>query len=691
MSLAVAALCFAGATRTWLQGEYSDFEKGQLHGLSMRSDGRLLLAPKSTELFDASSAYLWALARDSKGNLYVGGGPGAKLYMVAPDGSHKKLAEFDALEIHAIAVDPKDRIYIATSPDGKIYRVDSTGKSEEFYNPKQKYIWGMVFGPQGDLFVATGDAGEVHRVDSNGKGTVFFKTEETHARSIAVDKSGNLIIGTDPGGLVIRVSPTGNGFVLYQMSKHEVTAVALAPDGAVYAAGVAGSSLPATPLPAASALLGAVSTPLSLAPRPMVSGGVDLYRIDAGGAPEKVWTNAQATVYGIAFDKQGRAVLATGNKGVLYRVETPTLWTNLLTVNSTQITALIANPDGGFSAIASNVGKVFRFGPELETQGSVESEVFDAGGFSQWGRLKEEGTGKISLLSRSGNLDRPQTNWSPWATVTNDRTASPPARFIQWKAILSDAAELDSVETAYLPKNVAPTVNQIESTPPNYKFPPPATGLPSVAPAASITLGAMGKNPAITGASTDLGTSSMTLAKGWIGARWNASDENNDALMYAVEIRGTQEKQWKPLVDKIRERHYSFDSTALPDGEYRLRVTASDGLSNVKAEALTGQDVSAPFYIDNTPPEISGLTAARDTAGLQAKWKAADALNVIKRAEYSVDGGDWTIVEPLGKLSDSLTLDYDLVVPGTWTGEHTIAVRVTDDYDNTSVAKSILH
>src|SRR5437773_4161953 len=139
--LAVAGVLAAGQTHTWTQGDYSDYEKAILKNLSLRSDGRLSLAPKSRELFDTGSPYLWALAQDSKGNLYAGGGTNAKLYRIAPDGKGKLLAELDALEIHAIAVDAKDRVYAATSPDGKIYRITGSAKPEVFYDPKQKYIW----------------------------------------------------------------------------------------------------------------------------------------------------------------------------------------------------------------------------------------------------------------------------------------------------------------------------------------------------------------------------------------------------------------------------------------------------------------------------------------------------------------------------------------------------------------------
>ena len=76
--LVASSALFGGQTHTWTQGEAADFEKGILKNLSLRSDGRLTLAPATRELFDTSSSYLWALAQDSKGNLYAGGGTSAK-------------------------------------------------------------------------------------------------------------------------------------------------------------------------------------------------------------------------------------------------------------------------------------------------------------------------------------------------------------------------------------------------------------------------------------------------------------------------------------------------------------------------------------------------------------------------------------------------------------------------------------
>ena len=726
IALACAA-AFAGQTQIWTQGEYADFEKGVIKNLSLRSDGLLALAPHSRELFDTSAAYLWSLARDSKGDLYTAGGPGAKLYRIPPGGAGKMVAEVDALEIHAVAVDSKDRVYFGTAPDGKVYRVTGSSKPEVFYDPKAKYIWALAFDSQGNLLVATGGgSGEIHKVTPDGKGAVFFKSDETHVRSMALDANGNVIAGTEPGGLVMRISPAGEGFVLYQMAKKEVTAVAVAGDGSIYAAavgakqaGAGNAPLPSAPLPTSSNVTVTVSAPGTAAPAPRpaapppasigaggVSGGSEVYRIEPNGNPRRVWTNSQDVVYALAFDAQGRVLLGAGNHGNVYRIESPTQYTALLNLPVTQITAFQAGPGGHLYAAAGNTGKVYEIGPEVEHEGSIESDVFDSAMYTLWGRLSFEAHlngGQVALVTRSGNLDQPQKNWSAWSAAIispkGGRVTSPAARFVQWKATLTaDAAghspELESVDVAYLPKNVEPRLDQIEITPANYRFPapllslPPSSGLPQ-----SLSLPPLGRrsSPSFSSASSENTTSTpaMQFAKGNMGARWLASDPNGDPMVYTVEIRGVNETEWKPLKEKLTEKYFSWDATAFPDGDYRLRVTASDAPDNPPSEALTARMESAPFTIDNTPPKITGLAATRIGVKLQVRWHAADALNNLDKAEYSLDGGEWTVAAPVSKLSDSPELDYELNldVPA---GEHTIAVRVTDDNDNQAVDKLVV-
>jgi hypothetical protein len=430
-------------------------------------------------------------------------------------------------------------------------------------------------------------------------------------------------------------------------------------------------------------------------------------RIEPNGYSRRIWNHAQDVVYAIAFDSSGRVLLGTGNKGSVYRVESPALSTALLTLPVTQVTAFQTSPDGHLYAASGNTGKVYEIGPDLEHEGSIESDVFDAGMYTLWGRLTFEARlrgGQVAVVTRSGNLDQPQKNWSPWSdaitATTGARIGSPAARFVQWRATITAAGsgpspELESVDVAYLPKNVEPRVDQIEITPANYRFPAASSSplLAIVAPSQTLNLPPLGRRSTITVPpppfENTTTTPAMQLAKGYLAARWLAFDPNGDNMVYRVEIRGAAETEWKLFRDKVAEKYISWDSTAFPDGEYRLRVTASDAPSNPPAEALTGQMESDPFWIDNTPPKITALVAVRASGKLEVRWHAADALNNVAKAEYSLDGGEWTVAAPESKLSDSLELDYVLSLEAG-TGEHTIAVRVSDANDNQAVEKVVV-
>jgi hypothetical protein len=183
----------------------------------------------------------------------------------------------------------------------------------------------------------------------------------------------------------------------------------------------------------------------------------------------------------------------------------------------------------------------------------------------------------------------------------------------------------------------------------------------------------------------------MSYAKGYEGVRWLASDENNDTLIYRVEIRGVKESGWKLLKDNVKEKYLSWDTGAFPDGEYVLRVTASDSPSNPPQQALAASLESDPFLVDNTPPQISNLAGSGAPGNkLDVRWTARDSRSTIDHAEYSVNGGDWILINPVNRLSDSSQEDYHLVIDRPSPDEQVIAVRVSDEFDNQAVDKIVI-
>src|ERR1700756_228846 len=81
-----AGMAAAEHTRRWRQSSYEDFLKGTTHGIAVRSDGRLELAPKFTQLADADASYLWAVKLDAKGTPYATGGSPAKVFKLDTNG-----------------------------------------------------------------------------------------------------------------------------------------------------------------------------------------------------------------------------------------------------------------------------------------------------------------------------------------------------------------------------------------------------------------------------------------------------------------------------------------------------------------------------------------------------------------------------------------------------------------------------
>src|SRR6266436_5089818 len=333
---------FAEHTRRWRQSAYDEFLKGTAHGVAVRSDGRLELAPKFTLLADADASYLWSVRLDAKGALYAAGGSPAKVFRFDANGRPSVIFDSTDLSAQAIAFDAKGALYIGTSPDGKVYRVSASGDKSVFFDPKTKYIWDLAFSSDGTLFVATGDKGQVFAVSPDGKGELFYSSDEAHIRVLAFDSDGNLIAGTEPSGRILRISHSAStksaksskdsaaakaeGFVLYETSKREVTSLAVSTDGAIYAsaigekqrAGQAPGAIITTPQGTTNIITGGVINPGQGQPQqtfvpfpPLLSSSI--YRISSDGAPEELWSSREDVVYALGLASDGRLLAGTGN------------------------------------------------------------------------------------------------------------------------------------------------------------------------------------------------------------------------------------------------------------------------------------------------------------------------------------------------------------------------------------------
>ncbi|MGH9713020.1 MAG: hypothetical protein ACRD5M_06950 [Candidatus Acidiferrales bacterium] len=733
-------------TRYWRQTDSAEFDKGAAKGVAIRSDGRLVPAPRFTSFADPNLAYLWQLRMDSRGRLYAAGGSDAKVLRFDDSGKPTMVFESSELAAQAIALDAGDNLYVGTSPDGKVYKVTPDGQKSIFFEPKTKYIWALAVDAHGAVFVATGDKGEVFVVNPDGKGRLFYQSDERHARSLAFDAKGNLLIGTDPNGLILRIEiarknpqaipEAGASFVIYETNKKEVTSLLTDSNGNLYAASVgekpraagAPPQLPGVlPAPIAPMLsLPGVApiqtlTPPSVAPFsffPSTTGGSEVVRISPDGSPEQLWISREELVFTMGLSSAGKILLGTGNKGAIVELEGQNVHSNIARTASAQVTSLVAGTDGKIYVATANPGKIFSLGPGFDPGGSFESDTFDAKIFSHWGRLRwwgENGAteGKVAFYVRSGNTSSPEKNWSPWTgpykTAAGETVSCPPARFAQWKAVFLDtdhsgAPSVSWVSLAYQPKNVAPSIDDIAVQEPGIRvqgFAQPTGGqgvpspvqlrMPQRAGGNFPSLASMMTNPegATRPARIDVPPQGIE-DRGFQSVLWSAHDDNEDDLVFSVYYRGEGEQNWRLLKDKIAQHFYSWDTDTMPDGAYYLKITASDSPSNPAGEALSVERETDRVVIANTPPRIEALRAnmnSSDGPAVTVSFEAVSASAAVARAQYSLDAGEWQIVFPAGLLSDAPKESYQFQVSGLSAGEHTIAVQIFDRFENTSAAK----
>jgi hypothetical protein len=151
-------------------------------------------------------------------------------------------------------------------------------------------------------------------------------------------------------------------------------------------------------------------------------------------------------------------------------------------------------------------------------------------------------------------------------------------------------------------------------------------------------------------------------------------------------VTSTPEKEVKPdpapagaAPEKpLTETSYSWDTSDLPDGEYFLKIVASDKRSN-PASPLADEQVIGPITVVNSKPKITlddKMAAVKDRI-VTVTGQADAGKTPISTVSYRVDKGDWAAAEAADGLFDSPVESYQVVTDALTPGEHTIEVRVT--------------
>lgn len=691
---------FASEPLIWSVNSRADVLKGDARGVSIDQNGTISLSPKLTEVFKTEQPYIWSSVVDAAGNVYLGTGGDGKVFKVDAAGKGTLFADLAEMNVSAMAIGKGGDIFAATSPDGKVYKLDASGKADVYFSPKDKYIWSLAVLADGSLAVGTGDAGKIYKVKAANaapESSLLFDTSETHIISLAADKQGNLYAGTDSSGIVMKFGPDGKPFGLLDSSLREIHELAIGPDGSVYVLALGESaSAPktdaaATPAATPENKTVSVEKPNPATPETPAKSRYDLsaaksavYRILPDGSIDLIWASPTATGFSLYAHSNGSGVLVgTSDKGRIYSVSNSGSETLALQTDANQLSTIRTDGKSLF-ATSSNQGSLFKFGPETVSEGIYDSSVLDAKGTATWGRIWWRSNGSVTIQTRSGNTDKPDETWSGWSLAMSDQRgaqiASPKARFIQWRVVLKgNAAAVSEVNLAFIARNIAPEVLSVQALPTNVGL----AANPAVQIDPNIELNGM--EPATFGIPVVAVPPRKLYQRGATSLQWTAEDRNGDKLTYDVFYKEVGDADFKLLRGELTDNFLAIDGQSLADGRYVFKVVARDISSNPASMALSGEKLTEPIDIDNTPPVV---TAGAVTGG-KVVFSAMDKASYLIRAEYSVNGGDWKPVYADDGISDSPSETYTVEVPAV-AGEFVVTLRVFDVNRNSGNARQVI-
>jgi hypothetical protein len=683
---AATAVATAGPTSTWSIETYGQFDAGDATDAYLTSLGEVRPGWQTTRVALEGDG-VWAALRTGPGVFVLGTDAEGAVVKVEGGKATKLTAIPGAIATIALA-QAGGALYAGGLPSDTIWKLDG-GKAVAFAKlPEVETVWALAAGADGTLYAGTGPAGKVFAIDRAGKARLLFDTEDKRVTAVTVTSDGAVWFGTSERALVFRYDPkTKTTRAMADFAGNEIAAIAEAGGAVVVAANdlaeppvgptksatvVAAAEKPGSPKGQAAKLPEVGSKPGADKDTP---GNADtqrkgarkgkgaLFRVGADGQLEQLHALTQTYFTSIAVGPDGAIYAGAADKGRVYLVEPDDTVATAFDVDERAVAQLLW--DGGKLAFTTDdTAALYRAGDKA-TGAKYVSDVFDAKGPSQWGRLVWQGTGKLTVETRSGYTAKPGVGWSEWVAPTKPSAsgggliggaiASDPGRYLQFRVSLPADGALRRVTAYYLPSNRA---TQLEDV--------------------TVELASRDERPTLKEAAAKARNPIMKV-------KWKIDNADGDDTSYTLAVRRDGEANWRALAlgkPPFTGTSFDWNTETFADGWYRLRVTSSDAIANPPERALEAAKTSALFVVDNSPPTIDGLSVK----GGKAAATVTDALTVVSEFAFAIDDEPWRPASTGDGLFDDLTETLRLTVPSLAKGTHTLSVRAADASGNVAAA-----
>jgi hypothetical protein len=641
-----------GPTTLEVAGEES-FAKGTLDALTLGADGVLRLGARfEPTSLDAPTAWSGTRSGDT---LWIGCGNDASLRHVPAQGDPTSVALGDGLMVTALAPLEGGAVAAAVFPGGRLVRVSATREVTTLATLEAEHVWALLPGRDGSLLAATGLPGALWRVAADGQATKLSDVDDEHARCLG-GADGDLLVGTGGKGRVLSYDGTTLK-VVRDLAQDEVVGVVRLADGSLVVAANAdtggGNAQQLATLLRQMTQPPATRGEQKVQERAALQDGA-LLHLEVSGAVTTLWEGKKTALLALVRDGAGVAA-GTYPSGRVLRALPGRKAEVLADLPEAEASVLVAGPQGLEAVVTSNPAVLHRRGPAA-ADGRFTSAPLEAGAVARWGALRVVGRGVKAARFRAGETDQPDASWSAWADCAGfdggAGATGASARYLQVELTLAGSeAEVAALSVVAQPPNHAPGLS-------DFTFASARAKGEDAGPSPKRTIG------------------------------WKVQDADGDTLLTSVEVQRVGSTRWAQVVKEqaLDKPGATWDTTGLPDGLYRVRITVSDAPSNPVDRARTTTLEGPPQRVDNTAPVVRA--GARLEGGrLMLDGEAEDAEGGrIAEVRVSLDGGPWLALAPKDGLLDGAREGFLSALPLPAPGDHDLVVQALDADGNVGAA-----
>jgi len=572
----------------------------------------------------------------------------------------------DAKYIFAIAIDRGGNIYLGTGPEGKIYRLDPLGKKAKLvYDSRDKNILSLAVGQDGNIYAGSDNRGLVYKINSRTQETTVLydsdQPEITALLSASNSGSGASLYAAATSAKIVQTQKqfAASSFAASSTGRPEDEAE---PDeSSTDSTGGLRLEIANTEKPAGAK---PPSAPPSMSKGAKPDKDSHIFSITADGFVDDVF--GETAVFFCLAEHEGKLLVGTGNNAQLFSVDPVSEQQAVIYEDeqASQITAVATAGDDVYLGTA-NPAKLIKVGAAFAAEGTYTSDLIDAGQPARWGKLQLEADipegCQVKVASRSGNVndvnDPTFSPWSEFVEVTEPvQLQCPLGRFCQYKLVLQSRTG----EASPLIREIA-----VASTVPNLT--------PKVASVSVERTKGAGKAGFFKiGYATKDDNGDKLIYKidfRKIGrTNWIELKDELEAASFEWDGNTVEDGRYEVRVTASDERSN----------------TTSTKLTGSRISDPVVVDNTGPVVED-----IRTTSAREDNRQYKVfRIEVSDELSAIRQLEYTIDSNaDWVGTVPDDFVYDTTDENFTIKIDAEKNlpkGDHVLTIKVSDAVDNTT-------